>query len=169
MKWLWFAYKNVLRNRRHSLMTLLVTAVGTASVLIAGGFGLYTYESLQEMSARESGHVVMAHSDFFNQEEETPLEYGLADHETLKQSIEQEQQIRMVLPRLQFSGLISNGDKSLIFSGTGVDPDGEFYVKGPFLKMLSGKILTTQTTIEAEPQVMLAKNLAKQLNAEIGS
>jgi len=169
MKWLWFAYKNVIRNRRHSLMTVLITAVSTASILIAGGFGLYTYESLEEMSARDSGHVIIAHPDYFNKEEETPMEYGLANHENLRQRIEQDERIRMAIPRLRFSGLISNGDKSVIFSGTGVDPDGEFYVKGLFLKVLKGKIITTQSAPDADPQVMLAKNLAKQLNAEVGS
>jgi len=169
MKWLWFAYKNVIRNRRHSLMTVLITAVSTASILIAGGFGLYTYESLEEMSARDSGHVIIAHPDYFNKEEETPMEYGLANHENIRQRIEQDERIRMAIPRLRFSGLISNGDKSVIFSGTGVDPDGEFYVKGLFLKVLKGKIITTQSAPDADPQVMLAKNLAKQLNAEVGS
>jgi len=168
MKWLWFAYKNVIRNRRRSLMTVLITAVGTASVLISIGFALYTYDSLREMSARESGHIVIAHPDYFDKEEETPMEYGLANNETLRQRIEKDERVRMAIPRLQFSGLITNGDKSVIFSGTGVDEEVEFYVKGPFLKVLSGKILTTQSAT-AEPQVMLAKNLAKQLNAKIGS
>ncbi len=169
MKWLWFAYKNVRRNHRRSVMTILITAVGTASVLISSGFALYTYDSLREMSARESGHVVIAHPEYFDKEEEIPLEYGLANHEMLRQRIEPVEQVRMVIPRLQFSGLISNGDKSVIFSGTGVDPEGEFYAKGPFLKVLSGKILTTQSAPAADPQVMLAKNLAKQLNAKIGT
>ena len=30
MKWLWFAIKNVLRNRRRSLVTIIIAAVGTA-------------------------------------------------------------------------------------------------------------------------------------------
>ncbi|KHD04779.2 hypothetical protein PN36_23620 [Candidatus Thiomargarita nelsonii] len=167
MKWLGFAYKNVIRNRRRSLMTIIITAVGTASILISSGFALYTYDSLREMSARESGHVVIAHSKYFNREEESPMEYGLSNHETLKEAIEQDERIRMAIPRLQFSGLITNGDKSVIFTGTGVEPEREFDVKGPFLNVLTGKILSTELT--PDPQVMLAKNLAKQLNADIGS
>jgi putative ABC transport system permease protein len=34
---------------------------------------------------------------------------------------------------VEFSGLISNGDKSVVMMATGVDPDSEFAVKGPFL------------------------------------
>ena len=145
MKWLWFAYKNIIRNLRRSLITMLIIAVGTASVLITSGFILYTYDSLREISARDSGHVVIAHKDYFDKEEEMPLQYGLADHKSIKQQIEQQnEEIDMVIPRLQFSGLITNGDKSVIFTGTGIDPEGEFYVKGSFLKVLTGKILTAQ-------------------------
>jgi putative ABC transport system permease protein len=168
MKWLWFAYKNVLRNRRRSLMTILIVAVGAASVLISSGFALYTYEGLREGSALQYGHVVIAHPDYFDKEEETPMEYGLANYDEIKQRIEADERIRMALPHLQFSGLCSNGDKSVIFLGTGVDPDGEFDIKGPTMMVLTGNILTTQPTPDADPQVMLAKDLAKQLNADIG-
>jgi putative ABC transport system permease protein len=168
MKWLWFAYKNVIRNRRRSLMTVLIIAVGAASVLIASGFALYTYDGLREGSVLQSGNVVIAHSDYFDKEEEKPMEYGLANYEDIKQRIEQDERIRIAIPHLQFSGLISNGDKTVIFMGTGVEPEAEFDIKGPLMSVLTGNVLTTQTSIEAEPQVMLAKDLAKQLNADIG-
>lgn len=169
MKWLWFACKNVLRNRRRAAITLLIAAVGTAAVLVGGGFALYTYESLEEMSARDSGHVVVAHTGYFAREEDTPLELGLADHIALKTQIEQDPRVRTALPRLQFSGLISNGDKSTIFFGTGVDPRGEFAVKGPFLRMLSGSILGTEPDSSEDPEVLLGGDLARQLKAEVGS
>ena len=106
MKWLWFAYKNIIRNLRRSLITMLIIAVGTASTLITSGFILYTYDSLQEISVRDSGHIVIAHKKYFDKEEETSL-YGLADHKSIKQQIEQQnEEIQMVIPRLQFSGLI---------------------------------------------------------------
>lgn len=49
------AWQNVLRNRRRSFATILIAALGTASLLIAGGFALYTYDSLRESAARDSG------------------------------------------------------------------------------------------------------------------
>ena len=169
MKWLWFAVKNVLRNRRRAAITLLIAAVGTAAVLVGGGFALYTYESLQEMSSRDSGHIVVAQHDYFEREEDTPMQLGLADYAALKTRIERDRRVRTALPRVQFSGLISNGDKSTIFFGTGVDPKGEFAVKGPFLKILSGSILSENPQTAADPEVLLGKDLARQLKAEVGS
>jgi putative ABC transport system permease protein len=40
---------------------------------------------------------------------------------------------------VEFSGLISNGDKSTVMVATGVDPDNEFAIKGPFLTMTAGQ------------------------------
>ena len=65
MKWFKLALRNVLRNRRRSLITILITAVGAAGVLISGGYGLYTYDSLREGAARDNGHLTLAHSQYF--------------------------------------------------------------------------------------------------------
>ena len=46
MKWLKFAWQNTLRNRRRSLVTVAIAALGTAAILLAGGFALFTYLSL---------------------------------------------------------------------------------------------------------------------------
>ena len=70
MKWLLFAWKNVLRNRRRSLTAVLITAVGTAAVLVGGGFALLTYEALRELTARENGHVILAERDYFDGDED---------------------------------------------------------------------------------------------------
>ena len=77
MKWILFAWKNVMRNKRRSLTAMLITAMGTAAVLIGGGFALFTYQSLEEMTARDSGHVVLAAARGFDADEDVPLQHGL--------------------------------------------------------------------------------------------
>jgi hypothetical protein len=86
--------------------------LGTAAVLASGGFALYTYESLEEMTARDSGHVVVAHARGFEGDEDVPLQHGLADATALAAKFAALPEVRAVAPRVQFSGLISNGDKS---------------------------------------------------------
>ena len=44
LMWLKFALLNTLRNRRRSLVTVSIAALGTAGILLAGGFALFTYE-----------------------------------------------------------------------------------------------------------------------------
>lgn len=169
MKWLNFAWKNVLRNRRRSFITILIAAVGATGVLVGGGFALFTYDSLQEMAARESGHLTLAHKSYFESDEDTPMQYGLADFAAVQKSLEKEPRIRMALPRVHFSGLLSNGDKSSVFVGMGIDPAGEFYAKGPAMRVLHGTTLTPAQRLGEPPEIMLGVELARQMKATPGA
>jgi putative ABC transport system permease protein len=166
MKWLKFAVSNTLRNRRRSLVTVVIAALGTAGILLAGGFALYTYESLAQGAARSTGHLIVGLPQQFSKDEDTPLQYGLDQHAELKAALLADPDVRQVLPRVAFSGLISNGDKSTIMLATGVEPDSEFAVKGPFLNMRAGEVLASGSK---NAEVMLGEGLANSLKAKPGS
>jgi putative ABC transport system permease protein len=166
MKWLMFAWKNVMRNRRRSLTAMLITALGTAAVLASGGFALYTYESLEEMTARDTGHVVVAHARGFEGDEDVPLQHGLADAAALAEKFAALPEVRAVAPRVQFSGLISNGDKSLVFVGSGVVPEIDFRLRGPQMTFTAGQPPATNAPA---PEVVIGNELAQMMKAKIGS
>jgi len=166
LMWLKFAVQNTLRNRRRSLVTVSIAALGTAGILLAGGFALYTYESLAEAAARDSGHLVLGKPDQFLKDEETPLQHGLDNAQELRAQLLADPAVRSVLPKIEFSGLISNGDKSVVMIGLGVEPDAEFAIKGPFLTVKAGEVLSSGS---AEPEVMLGDALARNLKAQPGS
>ncbi len=165
MKALLLAWKNVLRNRRRSLVTILIATVGCFAVLVAGGFALFSYSALEEGAAGEFGHLTVANKDYFDRDEETPMEYGLADGAALTARLMKDARVVRVLPRIALSGLISNGDKSMIFVGTGVDTGAEAAVRGPFLTLLAGDLGDPARGV---PQVLLGADLAKSLAAQPG-
>lgn len=164
--WLKFAWQNTLRNRRRSLVTVSIAALGTAGILLAGGFALFTYQSLAEAAARQSGHLVLGQPAQFTDEEDTPLQHGLDNVAELRTRLLADPQVRAVLPRVEFSGLISNGDKSVVMMGLGVEPDAEFSVKGPFVSMTAGDVLASGMS---EPEIMMGEALARNLKAQPGS
>lgn len=167
-KWLSLAWRNALRNRRRSMVTLAIAATGTAAALLGGGFALYTYESLAQVSARDTGHLVLAAPGQFDGTDAMPLEHGLAGREALTRELMARPDVVRVLPRLQFSGLVSNGDKSEIFVGSGIDASQEFLVKGPFMKIEQGELLDGAAT-KGAPGIVLGKGLARALNAQPGA
>jgi putative ABC transport system permease protein len=169
MNALLYAIKNVLRNRRRALVTLAIAMVGTAAVTIGGGFALYTYESLREAAARDTGHVIVAAQGYFDHDEEKPMQYGLAGYEDLRARLLRDERVRAVLPKVQISGLISNGDKSAVVIGSGVDPAGEFHVKGPFLRVLEGDVLSAHPQAGSAPEALLGADLARSMGAHPGS
>ena len=166
-KWLALAFKNVLRNKRRAVVTILITAIGVAAILVGGGFANFTYKGLREMAARESGHLIMAHKNFFTKEEDVPMQYGLQGYQQISNDLLSDREIRYVLPRIKFNGLVSNGEKSSIFIGTGVDPTGEFKVRGPFLTMLEGTVLSRREKAD-DPRVVIGKKMAESMNVKPG-
>ncbi|MBK7280972.1 MAG: ABC transporter permease [Burkholderiales bacterium] len=164
--WLKFAIQNTLRNRRRSLVTVSIAALGTAAILLAGGFALSTYQALAQAAARSSGHLILGTPAQFTQDEDMPLQHGLDNVAQLRTQLLADPAVRQVLPKIAFNGLISNGDKSTIMMATGVEPDSEFGVKGPFLTMTAGQVLASGST---DAEVMLGAGLARSLKATPGS
>lgn len=165
LPWLRFAWLNTLRNRRRSLVTVTIAALGTAAILIASGFAQSTYRGLAESAARTTGHLVIAQPAQFDGDEDVPLQHGLSGADALTRQLLADPQVRQVLPRVEFSGLISNGDKSTVMTAAGIAPDAEFAVKGPFLTVKSGRVLAGQE----RDTVMLGAGLARSLKADAGS
>ncbi|CAH6853914.1 ABC-type transport system, involved in lipoprotein release, permease component [Vibrio chagasii] len=164
------AWLNLLRNGRRSLLSVLIIAIAVFALTSAGGYGLYTYESLRESTARDTGHLTLSTPGYFEQDEDMPLSNGLGSVQALTKSMIGDSDVRGVQPRVYFSGLVSNGSKSTIFMGTGVN-EREFDMKGPFLDVRSGQTLSDVKSPRydsQEPQVMLGTDLARNLKVAVG-
>ncbi len=164
-RWLKFAWLNTLRNRRRSAVTVAIAALGTVAILLAGGFALFTYQGLAQISARTTGHLIVARPEQFQRDEDTPLQNGLDDGAALQAKLLADPAVRHVLPRVEFNGLISNGDKSTAMVAAGIAPDAEFAVKGPFLAIKAGDVLSS----DQRNRVMLGEGLARSLKAQPGA
>lgn len=161
---------NLQRNRRRSLLSISIIAIAVLALTSAGGFGLYTYDSLRESTARDVGHLTLSLRGYFEQEEETPLANGLEGSDSIRQALLANPAIRGIQPRIELTGLVSNGMKSTIFVGLGVDYK-EFDMKGPFLDLRAGQTLQDLNSPRfdpTQPQVMLGVDLARNLNVAVG-
>jgi putative ABC transport system permease protein len=168
-KFMTLAFKNVFRNRRRTIITGLVLVFGAAALILAGGFISYTFNGLRESTIRgQLGHIQIYHKDYFTAEEEKPLQFGLVNGQELKKVILTQPHVRFTMARIEFSGLISNGEKSSVFLGRGVEPEKESKLSGFALNMDTGKFLRESDTDGADPEVIVARGLAKTLNAKIG-
>ena len=59
------ALRNLLRNRRRSIATLLALALGSSAILIFGGFNANIRVSMLTGYVRAGGHLQIQHRDFF--------------------------------------------------------------------------------------------------------
>ncbi|EJK2113900.1 ABC transporter permease [Vibrio navarrensis] len=164
------ALLNLQRNRRRSALSASIIAIAVFALGSAGGFGLYTYDSLKESTARDTGHLTISTPGYFEKEEEMPLSNGLSNADSLMRDLMGLEAVRGVQPRIDFTGLVSNGSKSTIFAGIGVN-EREFDMKGPFLDVRQGKTLSDPSSVRydpSEPEVMLATDLARNLHVSVG-
>lgn len=161
---------NLYRNRRRTLLSVCIIAIAVFALASAGGFGLYTYEALRESTARDVGHLTISQRGYFSHEEATPLANGLYFTPELRQRLAKNSAILGIGPRIELTGLISNGVKSTIFMGLGVLPQ-EFTLKGALLDLRAGHTLSAAKhtgVVQDEPQVMLGVDLARNLNVGVG-
>lgn len=168
MRWLTFAAQNVLRNRRRSTVALFITALGTAALLLAGGFALYTYDALAQAAVRDSGHLVVGTSRHFELDEAVPLEHGLDDAGALRRQLLADPAVRHVLARVEFSGLVGNGEKSVGMAAIAMDAAAEAQAKGDFLRVVQGAMPAGGEGGEGG-WVLLGAELARTLRAEPGA
>ncbi|WP_444957198.1 ABC transporter permease [Microbulbifer sp. ZKSA002] len=166
MRRLKVAVLNLLRNRRRSFLAVAIISIVVTALMTSGGFGLFTYQSLKESAARSEGHLVLTQPGYFSSDEDFPLQLGLDNANKLRRDLLVEENVKAVQPRVYLQGLISNGDKSSIFLGQGILPS-EFRVKGPFLNVTEGSILSNREDI-SDPEIMLGKDLARNLNVRPG-
>ncbi|NML16851.1 ABC transporter permease [Azohydromonas caseinilytica] len=171
MRWLQFAARNLQRNRRRSLVALFITALGTAALLLAGGFAAYTFDALEQVAVRGSGHLAIGTPQQFEDDESMPLQHGLDDAAGLGARLGRDPAVRHVLPRVEFSGLLSNGEKSVGMVALGIDVAAEVAAKGRFLDVVEGAMPTAGEGARdgAGGWVLLGKELAHSLRAHPGS
>lgn len=168
MNWLRLAWKNLGRNRRRTIATMLLVGMGVTGMMTTHGFALYTYESLREFAMRENGQLILSHPSFFTEDEEQPLALGLDNAEAIADSLLASGRFRFVLPSIEFNGLITNGEKSTVFIGKGVDANLP-KVMGPALNIEDGRFLSLEPDAAADYEVIVGKGLAKSLKAELGT
>lgn len=164
--WL-FAWHNVLRNRRRTGVTILITALGCISMLIASGFAIYTYEQLEEGAASEYGHITVTTKAFSIYEEE-PLQHGLENYTEFMQQLSLQKEIKALLPKVELSGLISNGNKSVPFMGSGVDLIAEKKVLKEILAIEETELVQIKQQ-HGDYFILLGDALARVLNAKKGT
>ena len=112
MTTLMLAVRNLLRNRRRSLATLLAMAIGSSAILLFGGYSKNIAYSMESAYVRTGGHLQIQHRDFYVFGSGNPVAYGIADDQAILSAIRDDPVLRkMVLvatPMLQFGGIGGN-------------------------------------------------------------
>ena len=106
------ALRNLMRNRRRSLATLIAMAIGCAAILLFGGFsGNINYE-MHTRIVQRGGHLQIQHRDFYLYGSGNPTAYGIDDYKKIMDAIQNDEVLKKMVvvstPTLQFGGIAGN-------------------------------------------------------------
>lgn len=165
-----FRYKiallNVLRNRRRSLITLLSIQVGVVSLILFGGFVASMYEGMRENMIRSQlGHLQIYQAGFNQYGHIEPEKYLLTQAQVKRVSelVNGLSEVELLTPRLDFSGLVTNGKQSVAVVGNGIDADKEALLSSA-ITLIEGEDLF----VEDQDGALVGLGLYNALNAQIG-
>lgn len=106
------AVRNLLRNRRRSLATLLAMAIGSTSILLFGGFSDNINYEMHTRNVQRGGHLQIQHRDFYLYGSGNPTAYAISDYVKILGAIQNDEVLRKMLlvatPTLQFGGIAGN-------------------------------------------------------------
>jgi len=165
-KFLLLAFRNVFRNRRRTIMTLIMVSGGVTGLLLAGGYFAFMTRGLREDTINAGlGHLQIFTADHFKRDEVRVLDSGIENWRQVAATVTSAPHVRGVAPRIDFYGMVSNGTKAVGFMGSAVDPTAEASL-GFRSHGLTGRDLDPKPAGEVE--AIIGGGLAKSMNVKVG-
>lgn len=157
------AWRNVMRQKRRSLIAVSSIGFGVIALMMAAGFIEWILWANREgVAVTQIGHLQIVKPGYHEEGKSDPFRYLLPGESTALAWLEKDADIQAVTPRLEFTGLISHGDSSLSFVGEGIDP-----LRDPALRYLN--VLAGQTLSAEDPKgILLGSGLAANLGVTVG-
>ena len=158
------AFRNVLRQRRRSLVGIVSVAFGVVALLLAAGFIEWIYWAMREDTIRSGlGHIQVVRKGYLDAGQADPFAFVLPSQAGERDTLEKWPGVRTLSPRLGFSGLVSMGDTTISFLAEAMDPAREGDLAGSVL-IEEGEPLSP-----AHPrEIILGRGLAANLGAKVG-
>jgi putative ABC transport system permease protein len=126
MKTLSLALRNLMRNRRRSLTTLVAMMLGAVTILLFGGYSRNIILSLQTGYVVRTGHLQIQRKDYFLYGSGNPAAYGIAGYQGVIDVVARDPvlapMLAVVTPTLSLGGIAGNFSEGLsrTIVGTGV-------------------------------------------------
>lgn len=117
MSTLSLAWRNLLRNRRRSLMTLIAMVLGLVAVLLFGGYIRDINYALQSDFVRLTGHLQIQHKAYFHFGSGNPAAYGIRRYQQVLEAVKTDPVlaplVAVATPVLQFGAIAGNSAASV--------------------------------------------------------
>ena len=155
------AWRNVLRNRRRSAITISSIAIGLAAMTFLWGFIDGMNRQMLQNSTRYFAGDAQVHLKGYH--EDPKLDLTMQDAAQILRAVREHPEVSAASIRMEGKALASRGDKSRGVLVSGVAPGDEARVTVLFDAIIEGQALT-----EGAPGVLVGEKLAEALGVRAG-
>jgi ABC-type lipoprotein release transport system permease subunit len=163
---LWvIAFRDLGRNRRRTLLTMLAVVIGLALTIMISGVIAGVFDSaLSSSISLDTGHVQVRHESYATEKASLEWQYLLDDSDELLASAAGTEGVTAVAPALWASGFLNTVDDSVAVRITGIDPESSFHDP-----IRQGIIAGEYLQIDDLDGVLLGRKLAEEMEISPGS
>lgn len=175
IRWISYAFRNLMRNPRRSLYTMMAVAIGFWGINFFGGFTEYIFSNLREsfIYTEGNGHLSIFAADSASGVNSDPLRSLLsADQISLiRELIQDDVAVRLISESLNVTGFATNGDTSTIYVGRAWNPSEKNSFQNAArglmarIKFFKGNPFSFDGALE----LGISRGLADRLGLNIGS
>lgn len=159
------AIRNVWRNRRRSIITMLAIGMGLMlAIFLRGLLSGLDKQIIDGFIKLQSGHFQLHAKGYSEKVRLLPLDISIENPKDIMDEIIDISEIDGIAPRIRFGGLVSSGINSFGVLGIGIQPSAEEKVSILLQKISQGNKLDSQ-----EGYALIGKKLAEDLNLKVGS
>ena len=159
------AWRNVLRNRRRSIITIVSTSIGLAALTFLWGTLDGENRGMIENTTRYLASDVQVHVKGYH--DDPSLDLAMTEAAPVAQAIAREPEVAASAVRLEGKALASRGDKARGILMMGVSPQDEARVTSLFKVVIAGVPLRPTDSTGALIGVKLAESLGAKVGDEL--
>lgn len=158
------AFKNLVRHRNRTLITAIIIAFAIFFyILMDSMIGGMTQMSYKAIIDYEAGHLQVAQQEYWEEEDELPLENLLLADQQVMSAVENLDGYQASSVELNFSARLNNGTNELPVVGKGVNSDNLLTVFD-----LEGQFVEGEMFSPGKYQAVMGKRLADLLKLKTG-
>lgn len=158
------ASRNIFKNRTRSLLSLLVVAASSISIIVFWGFSEKSLEFMRQVVAdQQYGHLQIATKEFWNPKSTERKDSLLLNYQKITDDLSKIKNIVSVSGRVNFPGLISTGNDTTSAQFVGIAPDKEPQFRES-LTIKSGDYFSSPNADE----ILISPHFSKSLGVKVG-
>ncbi len=157
------AFRNVFRNSRRSLLTIIISFLAVAVLMVSSSFLGGFFDGILGESIKSTGHIRITSPDYDLKERMMSLTGNVPKYGRFKKTLAKVPGVVSVAGRIKFPCLVFQGNQSKEGLGYGIEPDD--------LRNLNFKSYTYQGRLldpASKNEIMAGRDLAKSLHLQTG-